>query len=161
MKASYFDRLTVPKLAPLHEVRPATAVNLLDVTATLISVKPRAADPPGPAQGGGGSTYSMMPYPVGANRPAVAGPEKLSPFLNVADHVPVSEFGACSLSANCIVPSPEMASLIEPDQLPAGDTPADGVVGEVGTAPPLQPATLSISATTGASRRFITPPPAS
>jgi len=75
--------------------------------------------------------------------------------LNVADHVPVSEFDACSLSANCIVPSPEMASRIEPDQLPAGDTTDDVVVGEVGVALPLQPATLSITATTGASRRFI------
>src|ERR671910_3064483 len=37
-----FDRLIVPKLKPLHEVRPATAVSRLDVTATLISVKPRA-----------------------------------------------------------------------------------------------------------------------
>jgi hypothetical protein len=48
-----------------------------------------------------------------------------------------------------------MASLIEPDQLPAGDTTEDVVVGEVGVALPLQPATLSITATTGASRRFI------
>jgi hypothetical protein len=151
----------VPKLAPLHEVRPATALSLLDVTVTLINVKPRGADPPGCAQVAGESTYSMIPYPVGVNRPAADGPERLSPFLNAADHVPVSEFGACSLSANCIVPSPEMGSLIEPDHLPAGDIPDDVVAGDVGAARPLQPATLSITATTGASRRFISPPPAS
>ena len=55
MKPYCIDRLTVPKLAPLHEVRPATAVSLLDATATLMSVKPRGADPPGPAQGAGRS----------------------------------------------------------------------------------------------------------
>jgi hypothetical protein len=140
----------------LHEVRPATAVNLFDVKTTLISVKPRRADPPGPAQGACGSTYSMIPQPVGANRPAPAEPEKRSPFLNAADHVPANKFGACSTSANCIVPSPEMGSLIEPDQLPAGDPPDDVGVGEVGTEPPLQAATVSITARTGAaSRRFI------
>ena len=39
---------------------------------------------------------------------AAAGPEKLSPFLNVADQVPVSAVGVASLSASCFVPSPEM-----------------------------------------------------
>jgi hypothetical protein len=78
--------------------------------------------------------------------------------LNVADQVPVRDVpvsvgGDSSLSANCMVPSPEMASLIEPDQLPAGETTDDGVVGEAGVA--LQPATLSITAMTGTSRRFI------
>jgi hypothetical protein len=46
-----------------------------------------------------------------------------------------------------------MASLIEPDQLPAGDTTDDVVVGEVGVALPLQPATLTITATIGTSRK--------
>jgi hypothetical protein len=72
--------------------------------------------------------------------------------LKVADHVPVSEFGAWSLSDNCAVPSPEMGSLIEPDQLPAGDTADDVVGGEVGVALPPQLATLSVIATSRASR---------
>jgi hypothetical protein len=54
-----------------------------------------------------------------------------------------------------MMPSLEMGSLIEPDQLPAGDR-ADDVVGdEVGVALPLQPTTLSITPMTEASRRFI------
>jgi hypothetical protein len=54
-----------------------------------------------------------------------------------------------------------MGSLIEPDQLPAGDATVDVVgagdvlVGDVGVALPLQPATVTITATTGASRRVI------
>jgi hypothetical protein len=48
--------------------------------------------------------------------------------------------------------------LIDPDQLPAGDTADDVVGGEVGVALPPQLATLTITATTGASRRFICPP---
>jgi hypothetical protein len=53
-----------------------------------------------------------------------------------------------------------MGSLIEPDQLPASDTKddiggGDVVVGDVGVALPPHPATLTITATTAASRRFI------
>jgi len=56
------------------------------------------------------------------------------------------------------VPSPEMASLIEPDQLPAGDTGDDvGGVGEAGVSLPPQPATHNITETTRASRRIIHP----
>jgi hypothetical protein len=51
-----------------------------------------------------------------------------------------------------------MGSLIEPDQLPAGETKEDVVVGEVGVALPLHPATLTITAAIAASRRFIWPP---
>jgi hypothetical protein len=62
---------------------------------------------------------------------------------------------ASSLSDNCIVPSPETESLIEPDQLPAGDITDDVVVGEVGVALPLQPAMPSTTAKTETNRRFI------
>jgi hypothetical protein len=54
-----------------------------------------------------------------------------------------------------MVPSPEMTSLIEPDHVPAGDTTNDVGGGNVGVVLPPQPAALSISAMTGASRRFI------
>ena len=57
------DKSTVPKLGPEHESRPDTAVNRLDVTTTLIRVKPRV-DPPGAdpvPQGGGGSTDRVIP----------------------------------------------------------------------------------------------------
>jgi hypothetical protein len=61
-EAAYrLDRLTDPKLGPLHEIRPATAVSLFEVVVTLISEKPRGAAPPGSVQGGCGSTYSMIP----------------------------------------------------------------------------------------------------
>lgn len=51
-----------------------------------------------------------------------------------------------------------MASLIEPDQLPAGDTGDDvGGVGEAGVSLPPQPATHNITETTRASRRIIHP----
>lgn len=102
-----------------------------------------------------GQRYSVF---IGLNRAASAGPETLSPFLNVADQVPISVFGACSLSDSCAVPSPEMGSLIVPDQLPAGDMTDDvggGDVGDVGVALPLQPATVTITTTRGASRRFM------
>ena len=51
-----------------------------------------------------------------------------------------------------MVPSPEMESLIEPDQLPAGDPTDDvgGVVGEAGVSLPPQSATLSITVQTKA-----------
>ena len=85
---------------------------------------------------------------------ATAGPEKLSPLLNVTDQVPVNPFGAWPSSDNRAVPSPETASRIDPDQLPAGVL-AEGVVGGAGVELPPQAATLSIAATTGASRRFM------
>ena len=155
-----FERLTEPKpkLGPKHERRPETAVSRLDVTTTLISVKLRSVGAPGPdpvVQGGCGCAYRMIPYPLAGTELATAGPEKLSPFLNVADQVPVSAFGACSMSDSCAVPSPELGSLIEPDQLPAGDSADDVGVGEVGVVLPLQPPTLIMTATIKASGRFI------
>ena len=63
------------------------------MTTTLISVKPRRSGSDPVEQGGCGSTASVIAYPVGINRFATAGPEKLSPFLNVADQVPISAFG--------------------------------------------------------------------
>ena len=38
-------------------------------------------------------TFRVIPYSI-ESWPATAGPEKLSPFWNVADQVPLSEFGA-------------------------------------------------------------------
>jgi hypothetical protein len=77
--------------------------------------------------------------------------------LNVAVQVPVNavtDSEDCSLNVSCKVPLPEIASLIEPDQLPAGETSAS--VGDVAAAvSPPQPAALRITAMTRGSHRFI------
>jgi len=52
--------------------------------------------------------------------------------LNAADQVPVSVAPASPFNDNCAVPSPEMASLIEPDQFPAGETGDGGVASTEG-----------------------------
>jgi hypothetical protein len=80
--------------------------------------------------------------------------------LNAADHVPVSEDGDGSPSTNCIVPSPESGSLMEPDQVPAGDLsdvdPWDDVApGEMGEEPPPQAETLRITASAATRRKAI------
>ena len=117
-----------------------------------------------------------MAYPLDARDPT-AVPVALSGFLKSTDQNPSSEFGGTSVSDSCTVPTPETGSVIEPDQVPAGD-PEDVVgvvgvgvemvvvrrnsdsVGEVGKLrePPPQPARLTITATIGASRRVIWPP---
>jgi hypothetical protein len=138
---------------PEHDSLPDTAVIRLEVTATLTRVKLRRPEsgPVPVAQGGGGSAYSVMPY-VDCTRIALAGPATVSPLLKVADHVPVSEFCDCSVSDSRAVPSPKMGSLIEPDQLPAGDTTVDAALGDAGADPPPQPARLTTAAATKANR---------
>jgi len=63
--APAIDRLTLPEFTVMleHEVRPVTAVSWPDLTTTLISVKPRRVDPPGPdtVSQGGGTLYRMAP----------------------------------------------------------------------------------------------------
>jgi hypothetical protein len=123
---------------------------------TSMRLKLMAAEPvPVPAQAGIGWTASPTTL-----LPADAGPEKLSPFLNVADQVPISEFtlppDECSLSVICRVPCPEAPSIIEPDQLPtAGRTDAVVTIGAVGVPLPPHAATLGVSMTTRASRRLM------
>jgi hypothetical protein len=148
------DRSTVPKLklGPEHESRAAAAVSRLEVTTTLTSSRPRSVDPPDPdppAQEGGGSTYNVIPYLLVPTKIPRAGPAKLSPLLNVADQVPVSEPRGFSLSDKRAVPAPEVGSLIVPDQVPAGD--ATGV-GDAGVSLPPQPARQTMIVTTTASR---------
>lgn len=58
---------------------------------------------------------------------------------------------AAAVSDSCAVPLPETGSLIEPDQLPAGDAGE----GDVGVEPPPQPARPTITTMTGASRRVM------
>jgi hypothetical protein len=95
-----------------------------------------------------------MPY-VDCTRIPLAGPAKVSPLLKVADHVPVREFCDCSASDSRAVPSPKIGSLIEPDQLPTGDTTVDAALGDVGVDPPPQSTRLMIAATIRENRRLI------
>ena len=138
---------------PEQERRPATALSRFEVTASSIRVYDISDTPvPDPAQGGSGSTYNMIPQSFVCSRLATARPETLSPFLNVADHVPVSARGPSSPSDNRAVPSPATASVIVPDQVPTGETTVGGVGAAGGPSSP-HPKALTITARTKASRR--------
>lgn len=110
---------------------------------------------------GWGSTRKLIPDGIVAK----AAPDKLSPFLNVADHVPLQiSDDTGSFSDMRSVPSPRSESLIAPDQLPTGDTVADvfgrdignTAVGEAGVALLPQPATPTAIAIASTGRTAIT-----